>query len=295
MCCERETMRRLDFPLGPEHEGRRVGRLVTTLAGVSRSGYAQLKKRNGVLLDGRPAWADDRVKAGQTLSVLIMDSAADGADCPLPILFSDRDLIVLDKPAPMPTMRSPGKDGPSVEELMTRGGAVFRPVNRLDKGTSGLMVCARSAYAQQRMQKLLHTDRFVREYLAVTEGEWSGRGVIDLPIVKESGLSVRRVPAPDGKPCRTRYETVSSGAGRTLVRLRLDTGRTHQIRVHMLALGHPVTGDYLYGEPLASLPGRFALHSCRAAFTHPVTGEFCSFESPLPGELTLLITPPACL
>lgn len=281
-------MRRLDFPIGPEMEGRRVGRLVTGLAGVSRHGYARLKQENGVLLDGRPAHADERVRAGQVLSVLVGDVSPAGGDSGLPIVCADQDVIVLDKPAPMSTMRSPGKPGPTVEELMTRDGEPFRPVNRLDKGTSGLMVLARSAYAQQRLQKLLHTDRFVRRYLAVTEGVWTGKGVMDLPIRKENGQSVRRVVSPDGKPCVTRWETLCSGNGHTLVRLLLETGRTHQIRVHLAAAGHPVTGDYLYGEASADLPGRFALHSAELSFVHPITGETCSFESPLPPELRRL-------
>ena len=101
-------MRRLDFPIGPEMEGRRVGRLVTGLAGVSRHGYARLKQENGVLLDGRPAHADERVRAGQVLSVLVGDVSPAGGDSGLPIVCADQDVIVLDKPAPMSTMRSPG-------------------------------------------------------------------------------------------------------------------------------------------------------------------------------------------
>lgn len=280
-------MRRLDFVLGPEQDGRRVGRLVQTLAGVSRHGYALLKRENGVLLDGKPAHADVRARAGQTLSVLLAQAQPLPGSL-LPVVYADQDVIVLDKPAPMSTMRSPGRPGPTVEELAARDGEPFRPVNRLDKGTSGLMVLARSAYAQQRLQRQLHTDRFVRRYLAVTDGEWAGKGVIDLPIRKEDGQSVRRVTAPDGKPCLTHYETLSCASGRTLVRLLLETGRTHQIRVHLASLGHPVTGDYLYGQPSEELPGRFALHSAELSFVHPVTGEVHFFESPLPPVLRSL-------
>ncbi len=282
-------MRRLNFTLGPEHEGRRVGRLVQSLAGVSHHEYARLKQENGVLLDGVPAHADMRARAGQVLSVLIEEAPVLIQESGLPVVYVDQDVIVLSKPAPLSTMRSPGKPGPTVEELLSRNGEAFRPVNRLDKGTSGLMVCARNAHAQQKLQKLLHTDRFVRRYLAVTQGEWSGQGVIDLPIRKEEGQSVRRVISPDGKPCVTHFETLSSASGRTLVRLTLETGRTHQIRVHLGAMGHPITGDYLYGTQETELPGRFALHSANLSFIHPVTGERLAFESPLPPELRRLL------
>lgn len=282
-------MRRLDFTLGPEHEGRRVGRLVQSLAGVSRHGYARLKQEKGILLDDQPAHADVRARAGQVLSVLIKEATALIQESGLPVVYLDQDVIVLSKPAPLSTMRSPGKPGPTVEELLSRDGEAFRPVNRLDKGTSGLMVCARNAHAQQKLQKLLHTDQFVRRYLAITQGEWSGQGVIDLPIRKENEQSVRRVIAPDGKPCVTHFETLSSSSGRTLVRLTLETGRTHQIRVHLGALGHPITGDYLYGTQEAELPGRFALHSAYLSFVHPVTGERLSFQSPLPPEIRRLL------
>ena len=145
------------------------------------------------------------------------------------------------------------------------------------------------ALARRHLEEQGFTDRFVRRYLAITQGEWSGQGVIDLPIRKEEGQSVRRVIAPDGKPCVTHYETLSSGSGRTLVRLTLETGRTHQIRVHLGALGHPIAGDYLYGTPDEELPGRFALHSAYLSFIHPVTGERLTFESPLPPELRRLL------
>ena len=293
----RTPVRELSFILNAAEDGRRVGRLVLSLAKVSRHGYAALKKRGGVLLDGRPARADERARAGQTLTVLIDPAGEEDAVLTplsggLRVLFEDDDYLVLDKPAPMAVTRSRGKPGPTVQQFMEEAGLFFRPVNRLDKGTSGLMLCARSSYAQQRAQKLLHTDSFIREYLAVAQGEWAGEGVIDLPLIKESETSVRRVPHSDGKPCKTRYRVLMSGKGRSLVRLRLLTGRTHQIRAHLAAVGHPITGDYLYGEPDPALPGRFALHSALIAFAHPLNGETLTFESPLPEELVKIMPGP---
>ena len=153
------------------------------------------------------------------------------------------------------------------------------------------MAAAKNAHACQRLQKQLHTPAFVREYLAVADGIMEGSGVIDQPIAKEDSATVRRVvDLQNGKPAVTHYAVEAHGGGRTLVRLRLETGRTHQIRVHMAAIGHPVVGDFLYGHELVALPGRFALHSAAIELDQPLSGERISIESPLPDELKVLLT-----
>ena len=163
-------------------------------------------------------------------------------------------------------------------------------MNRLDKGTSGLMAVARNAHAQQLLQKQLHTDAFLREYLAVCDGRPErDAGVINLPIGK-ADEGTRRTILPGGLPSRTHYRVMEEGkAGRFLLRLRLETGRTHQIRVHLAALGCPVAGDYLYGRADGALPGRFALHSCFMQLRHPITGQEIALESPLPEDLAALL------
>lgn len=289
-------MRRLDFFLTEKEEGRRVGRLVLSLCGVSAGQYARLKRENGVLLCGVPAHADERAHAGQTLTVLLPDAPA-RLSCARPaflIAYEDEDLLIVDKPAPLSTMRSPKQESDSLEERVSAYLGVYRPVNRLDKGTSGLMSVAKSAYAQSAMQKLLHTENFIREYLAVVEGEMEREeGVIDLPILSpKAGDGIRHLIDPDGKPSVTLFRTLRIGSGRSLVRLALKTGRTHQIRVHMAALGHPVTGDYLYGTPEPSLPGRFALHSARICLLQPVTHQKIERVSPLPLSLAALLEKP---
>ena len=202
---------------------------------------------------------------------------------------------MIDKPAPLPTASSSRQDGVTLENaVFARQGCpedfVYRPVNRLDKGTSGLMLAAMNAHAQHLLQKQLHGEDFIREYLAVVEGAPPAvEGVIDLPIGKADGATVRREVRPDGKEARTFYRVIEKGPRRSVVRLRLDTGRTHQIRVHMQALGCPVAGDFLYGTELASLPGRFALHSAYLRVRHPITGEWIERESPLPEELKALM------
>ena len=140
------------------------------------------------------------------------------------------------------------------------------------------------------MQALLHTPAFIRTYQAVVEGcPDDDCGVIDAPIGKEDAASIRRIVTASGKPSVTHYRVLESGNGRALVRLRLETGRTHQIRVHLSQTGHPIAGDFLYGTEIGALPGRFALHSAHIELNHPMTGARIRLDSPLPEELKKLL------
>lgn len=210
------------------------------------------------------------------------------------IVYEDSDLLIVDKPAPLPTGASAHKSGLTLELLLcARYGAAwqFRPVNRLDKGTSGLMALAHTAHAHHLMQQQLHTPEFRRVYRAITQGvPVPERGRIDLPIGRVPGSAVKRCVTAQGRPCVTHYDTLWSGDGKALVQLELETGRTHQIRVHLAALGCPVYGDFLYGvEEPERLPGRFALHSHVLMCIQPVTHEQLGFTSELPDELTRLL------
>ena len=267
--------------------------------GVSAHQLARAKVAGLLCLNGESVHADHRVAAGQTVSVTLFDDEPEFTvkpeSEPVSVLYEDEDLIVIDKPAPLATQSSPKQPDNTLENrLMFRYGEgfVFRPVNRLDKGTSGLMLAAKHAHAQLKLSADLHTDAFVREYLAITEGMPAEKsGVIDLPIGKADGATVRREIREDGKPSVTHYEVLEEKNGLALVHLRLETGRTHQIRVHLSAIGCPVYGDFLYGtERPDTLPGRFALHSHFVRFTHPMTGEVLEFTSELPPELLRLIS-----
>ncbi len=282
-------------------EGMRLSSVILRRMGVSHGLLSRVKFQGELMLDGRPAHADAIVRAGQRVELTL---PTDGGPALLPyplalrVLYEDGDLLAVEKPAPLPSVCSRRQDGLTLENAVYSyfgcpADFLYRPVNRLDKGTSGLMLIAKHAHAQNRLQQLLHTDAFVREYLAVVEGAPDPPdGRIDLPLRKANGPTVRRVVAPDGKPAVTEYRTLSRGNGRSLLALRLQTGRTHQIRVHLQALGHPVCGDFLYGTELPELPGRFALHSCRVLLTHPTTGERLALESPLPPELAALLAAP---
>lgn len=280
-------------------EGRTVKSLAMKEMHVSRGLFSSLKFRGGVRLDGQAVHADARVRAGQVLRLEWEDSAPAITPYPvdLPVPYADEHYLIVDKPAPLPTLSSAWQTGPTLENaLFAQLGCpkdyVFRPVNRLDKGTSGLMAVARDGHAQQLLQKQLHTDTFCREYLAVCRGALPEReGIIDLPIGK-MGEGIRRIVTPDGIRAVTHYRVEREERGLSLVRLRLETGRTHQIRVHLRALGCPIVGDYLYGQAHPALPGRFALHACFVSFQHPFTGETIRLASSLPDQLAALMEMP---
>lgn len=282
----------------PGMEGKSIRSIALSHIGMSSGQFKRAKFQGSITLDGERVTADVRVKAGQTLELSvpeIANSQPKALQIPLKIVYEDESFWVIDKPAPMPSAPSVNRDTPTLENaLFAHLGEpenfIYRPVNRLDKGTSGLMIVARDAHVQYLLQQMLHTDDFVREYLAVVDGALpEEEGVIDLPIAKADGATVRREVRGDGKEARTFYRVIQKGE-RSLVRLRLDTGRTHQIRVHMAHSGCPVTGDFLYGtERPEMLPGRFALHSAMIRLKHPVKKEWITLESSLPEKLQSLL------
>ena len=280
----------------PADDGRKIKFYVRGAMGVSYGQFASLKMREGMRVNGVPVHANHILRTGDRVEVAIEEtgsSLAEPVAGEVDVRYEDDMLMILNKPAPLACQSSSRNAAPALENfLMARYGAgfVFRPLNRLDKGTSGLMCAAKNAHAYQLMQRTLHTGDYLRQYLAVVCGRLEGSGVVDAPIAKEDAASVRRVVDYEkGKPAVTRWESQGVFGEYSLVRLTLETGRTHQIRVHMAHLGHPVAGDFLYGTELACLPGRFALHSARIRLTHPMTGEVLEITSPLPEELQNLL------
>lgn len=291
-------MRELTAIIGAADAGRRVKYFVRGGMGVSSHQFASLKTRGGLRVNGAIVHANYVLQAGDAVSVRLEDAPRKAVafdETPVDVLWEDDDLLILDKPAPLACQCSPKQTGMTLENRLAwryRGdpGFVFRPLNRLDKGTSGLMAAAKNAHACQLLQKQLHTPDFVREYLAVVEGRMDGAGTIDAPIAKAATATVRRVvDRESGARAVTHYRVVRPGEKYSLVRLRLETGRTHQIRVHLSHLGHPIAGDFLYGTEDARLPGRFALHSTFIRLKHPITGETVERESPLPEALSRLL------
>lgn len=291
-------MRILSLPITPVLSGQTVKQLLRRELGMSSSLLKSLKWReNAILLNGSPVTVRAVVRAGDLLSVDVSDppavSPVSPVDHPLDILWEDRDLLILNKPAGI-TVHSAAL----TEETVTVAGAVahylgggaFHAVNRLDRGVTGVMVVAKSGYMHQRCMDILHTDDFRREYRGICDGvPQPAAGVIDLPIRRQPDSLLKRSVDPEGLPSRTEYEVLSVSHGRALVRLRPITGRTHQLRLHMAAIGCPLTGDWLYGAEDKALIARPALHSYELWLRHPLTKELLHITAPLPEDIQRLL------
>lgn len=292
-------MRRLEHTITQEEDGARTDAVLRRTLRLSGTVIKRVKHLpGGITLDGQPVWPSYPVCTGQTLSVLVGDTHSGGPvprEGPLDLVYEDEDLVVVNKAPGVPTHPGPTDIYHTVGNFLSyyyqQKGIpfVFRPVNRLDAPTSGLMVVARHAHAHSLLKEQLHTEAFRRRYLAVCEGCPSpAAGVIDAPIGLDETSYLKRTVRPDGAPSRTRYQVLARREGRCLVELELETGRTHQIRVHMAHIGHPLTGDFLYGTEDKALIGRTALHSAWAEFFHPITGDRLCFTAPLPEDMARL-------
>ena len=293
--------RRLNWTVPPECEGTRVDTLLKKHMDLSGTVVRRIKwLEDGILVDGARVNTRFVPKAGQTISVRLTDperlSGVVAAPGPLDIVYEDEDLIVLNKPAGLSVHPGPGHYSDTLGNFLvhyyesSQQEADFHPVHRLDRGTSGLLVAAKHPHAQEHLKEQLHSPAFRRVYLAVCEGApSSAAGVVDAPLGPVEGSLMAQQVRPDGKAARTHYETVETDGSRTLLRLKLETGRTHQIRVHMAHLGHPLTGDFLYGTEDHGLIPRPALHSHQLTFRHPITGVELSFTQALPEDMRNLL------
>ena len=266
---------------------------------VSSHAISRLTRtENGIRVNGIHARTVDILHTGDVLEVETSDHRPPRVrptpgPWPLPIVWEDGHLLVVNKPAGMTAHASNFlPDTPTVAgALAWQRGAdfVFHPVNRLDKGTTGLMVVAKSGYIHDRLRYALHTERFCREYRAVCIGCPDPKsGTIDAPIGRDPNSVVGRCVRPDGVRAVTHYEVLGRSNGLSLLRLRPETGRTHQLRVHMASIGCPLAGDWLYGEEDPDLIPRPALHAYALDLDHPVTGEHLSLTAPIPADMARL-------
>jgi len=286
-------------------DGERLDAALARMFGFSRAGAAELIAAGDVLVDGRPAVKSDRVMAGAELAVTLPPPPGAGAAViaePVPgmgILYEDDDIVVVDKPRGVAAHPTPGWTGPTViggllgagHRVSTSGAAERQGiVHRLDANTTGVMVVAKSEPAYSALKQAFRDRTVSKTYHALIQGHPDPlRGTVDAPIGRHPSGDGRFAVVADGRPSVTHYDTMEAFRAASLLRVGLETGRTHQIRVHMAALRHPCCGDLLYGaDPvLAAHLGltRQWLHAVRLSFEHPSTGREVVFESPYPDDL----------
>ncbi len=285
----------LTYEITAEQAGTKIGDFLRR-AGYSRHVIIHLKKtENGILLNGEWAYVGQFLKERDHLEIRIIESEASEqivpAELPLDIVYEDEDLLIINKPADMPIHPSINNyDNTLANALMwyyqQKGETfVYRCINRLDRDTTGLLIVAKNMLSGGILSDMSKKREIQREYLAIAEGEVPQEGVIDAPIArKEESVIERCVDFEKGDRAVTHYWRLDYRNGYSLVRLKLETGRTHQIRVHMKYIGYPLTGDYLYNPDYRILDHQ-ALHSWKLAFRHPVTGAQMQFKADPPWKL----------
>ena len=289
----------LAWVAAPEEAGERLDVALAARPEVgSRAAAQRLVEDGRVRVDGRPRAKGHRLAAGERVEVDEPTAPEPEALAPVPhrVVFEDAWLVVVDKPAGVVVHPAPGHRGPTLAATLAgRSAGGEDPeragiVHRLDKGTSGLLVVAKDPEAHARLQAALRAREIERAYLALVAGHPSSdAGTIDAPLGRDRSrrtLMSTRTDRP--REARTHFEVAETLTATTLLRLRLDTGRTHQIRAHLTGIGHPVCGDRAYaGGPCGDRLGlrRQFLHAHRLAFRHPATGEPLAWDSALPGDL----------
>lgn len=259
----------------------------------------KLKKANKIYLNSLPTYTKKSVTVGDTVSVLIDfeedNSNIVASNIPLNIIYEDDYLLVINKPANIAIH-------PSIlhfDNSLSNGVKFYfdklglkkkiRIVNRLDRNTSGIVILAKNEYIQECLIKQMKTNEFKKEYLAIAKGILESKsGTLDFPIARKEGSIIERTVSSDGDSAITHYDVVKEFNNLSLVHIVLETGRTHQIRVHFSHIGHPILGDTLYGSP-SELINRQALHSYKLTFIHPVTKKELILESSLPNDIKNII------
>ena len=286
--------------------GKRLDQVLAAELGISRSLVAKLIKQNEVKVNGVVSRKSAEVARGDQVEVLLPDTSPQSLEtpAPLPILYQDADIVVVNKPVGMAAHSAPGWEGPTVVGALLAAGAEIVTsgpierkgiVHRLDVGTSGAMVVAKSELAYGRLQDDFRERRVEKIYHALVQGYLDPpAGTIDAPIGRHPSRDFKMAVVTGGRPAITHYRTVECLPGASLLEVQLETGRTHQIRVHMEAIGHGIVGDPIYGANprLAQELGltRQWLHAVTLGFTHPVTGEQMSFGAPLTADLEDTLT-----
>ncbi len=288
--------RTLDYIITKEDEGRRIEHFLRN-RGYSQQNISMIKRMpKSVLVNGEHYYMNQRLTEGDHLAIVISETKCSEkippVNIPLNIVYEDEDIIVINKPADMPIHPSLNNYTNSMANALAwyyqqqNKPFIFRCSNRLDRDTSGLTVVAKHLVSANILSTMVAERAFHREYLAIVRGSVTPKsGTINAPIGRTGDSIIERMIDPEnGEVAITHYHVVKESNGHSLVGLKLETGRTHQIRVHMKHLGFPLVGDYLYNPDMEYIE-RQALHSHKISFQHPITGEPMEFIAPLPEDM----------
>lgn len=282
----------ISFTVGSASDGILLKSFLRGSCGVSASMLTQLKREErGITRNGEHARAIDRLRAGDVITITLPDEHSDipPVELPITVLYEDEHVIIYDKPPFMTTHPVHGHQGDTLANAAAYYARqkgehyAFRAINRLDRDTSGVLLAAKNAYAAALLPKSVG-----KVYVGVCEGIVACAGTIDKPIRIKEGHTIERETGDGGVPAVTHYEPTACKDGHTLLRFTLETGRTHQIRVHMASIGHPLAGDDMYGGSRTRI-SRQALHCAEISFTHPITHERMTVRSELPREFWELL------
>jgi 23S rRNA pseudouridine1911/1915/1917 synthase len=298
----------LKYEITEIDDGNTVKNILQNQMKLSRRLITRLKASGSIFLDDKSVFVNVKVRCGSILRLEISDDThsenIESEEMELTIIYEDDYLIAINKPSNLvvhPTCLHPFgtlANGLQYHFIQQNIKTKIRPVSRLDRNTSGVVVFAKSDFAQDFLIRQMRNNSFEKIYLGVTYGNWeNNKGIIDLPISRKPGSIMIRHIANDGDRAITHYRVIKFMNGFSLVEFRLETGRTHQIRVHCQAVGHALVGDELYA-PLYecdevnydTLIKRQALHSYRSSFPHPLTGEILYLEAPLASDIVNLLT-----
>lgn len=284
----------LTFHVHATDDNMELKQYIRRRAAISLTSWRKLKNHGTILVNGTEAAARTILHTGDTICLMWQEeNHLTPTPMPLRILYEDEFLLIIDKPAGILVHPTVSEDGTSIANGVTHYYRqknlpyAFHPIHRLDRGTSGILAIAKIAHIQQILSSENHT-MLNRTYLAIVHGTTPPHGTITAPIARKEGSIIERTVDPSGQEARTDYETLLTRDGLSLVRLTLHTGRTHQIRVHMASIGHPLIGDDLYGSTYHDF-ARQALHSASLTFIHPITGQELRIHSSLPNDMTRLL------
>lgn len=284
--------RKIEYIIDEEHDGKKVKNYLRGKAKISSRLMNSLKTyENGITLNGEHIRTIDILKTGDVLAVNIPDkfSEIEPMEMPLDIIYEDDDFIVINKSPFIAMHPTHNHQGDTLANALTyhlqkeNKPTVFRAVGRLDKGTSGVVICALNSHAAARIPVTSE-----KEYKAVVCGKTDESGTIEAPIYRPDPMKTIRCVDERGDYALTHYEKLSGNDKYSLLRVKIETGRTHQIRVHFASLGMPLAGDSLYGEDEFGI-GHQLLHCAKVSFLHPVTGEKMTFEADMPEDMQKFI------